>query len=141
MEWFRAMYAHGFHARHFPVADYLKHWVGTGKVTRRRYLLAENNALTLYDPQPRVEAAIRDSLSICSGSPLSSSLPRGIGHRPPAVPLSAGQASGRRRSFRHCGAAISSAPCRACACITLVSCAPHIGDSFLSTVEKEAFPS
>lgn len=47
VEWFRAMYAHGFHARHFPVADYLKHWVGTGKVTRRRYLLAENNALTL----------------------------------------------------------------------------------------------
>ena len=47
VEWFRAMYAHGLHARHFPVFQYLKHWVGTGKVTRRRYLLAEDNALSL----------------------------------------------------------------------------------------------
>ena len=82
-----------------------------------------------YDPQPRVGAAIRDRLSICSGSPPASSLPRGRGHRPPAVPLNAGRASGRRRSFRPCGAAISSAPCRAYASKTARSAWDIWGES------------
>ena len=67
--------------------------------------------LTPYDPQPRVGAAIRDGLSICSGSSSTSSLPRGIGHRPPAVPrfarderpggVGASAPAGRRSPPRH----------------------------------------
>ena len=53
--------------------------------------------------------------SVSLQASLASSLSRGIGQRPPAVPALPGRACGRRRSFRPCGAAISSAPCRACA--------------------------
>jgi hypothetical protein len=47
VEWFRGLHALGMFARHFDLKPYLKHWVGTGKVTERRYRLAEENALTL----------------------------------------------------------------------------------------------
>lgn len=47
VELFRGMHARGMHARHFEVASCLTHWVGTGKVTPRRYALAEDNALSL----------------------------------------------------------------------------------------------
>lgn len=43
--WFRQMHARGMHARHFDLTGYMKHWVGTGKNTPRRYALAEDNAL------------------------------------------------------------------------------------------------
>ena len=45
--WFRQMHARGMHARHFDIAPYMKHWVGTGKNTPRKYALAEDNALRL----------------------------------------------------------------------------------------------
>ena len=45
--WFRDMHREGLRARNFDIRPYLKHWVGTGNKTRRRYSLAENNALIL----------------------------------------------------------------------------------------------
>lgn len=42
--WFRAMHALGFHARHFDLDHHLRHWVGTGNKSPRRYALAEDNA-------------------------------------------------------------------------------------------------
>ena len=45
--WFRQMHALGMRARHFDVSHHMKHWVGTGKNTPRRYALAEDNALRL----------------------------------------------------------------------------------------------
>ena len=45
--WFRAMHALGFHARHFGLERHLRHWVGTGNKTPRRYALAEDNARRL----------------------------------------------------------------------------------------------
>lgn len=45
--WFRAMHAQGFHARHFALEHHLRHWVGTGNKTPRRYALAEDNARRL----------------------------------------------------------------------------------------------
>ena len=47
VEWFRGMHARGRHARHVDLSRHLKHWVGTGKVTARRYALAEENALKI----------------------------------------------------------------------------------------------
>lgn len=45
--WFRAMNGLGLRARHFPLGRYLKHWVGTGNNTPRRYALSEDNAFRL----------------------------------------------------------------------------------------------
>ncbi len=45
--WFRDMHALGLRARHFELQSYLKHWVGTGNKSARRYALAESNALKL----------------------------------------------------------------------------------------------
>lgn len=45
--WFRAMHARGFHARHFNLDPYLRHWVGTGNKTPRRYALMEDKARRL----------------------------------------------------------------------------------------------
>ncbi len=45
VEWFRGMHAQGMYARHVDLTRHLKHWVGTGKVTARRYLMAEEHAL------------------------------------------------------------------------------------------------
>ncbi|WP_288229161.1 hypothetical protein [uncultured Desulfovibrio sp.] len=45
--WFRDMHALGLSARHFELQSYLKHWVGTGNKSPRRYALAEANALKL----------------------------------------------------------------------------------------------
>lgn len=42
--WFRAMHAAGLHARHFDLDRHLRHWVGTGNKSARRYALAEDNA-------------------------------------------------------------------------------------------------
>lgn len=47
MSWFRVMHARGFHARHFDLDPYLRHWVGTGNKTPRRYAPAEDNARRL----------------------------------------------------------------------------------------------
>lgn len=47
VEWFRGLHKRGLRARHFELKPYLKHWVGTGKVTPKQYLLAEENALKL----------------------------------------------------------------------------------------------
>ena len=47
VEWFRGMHARGRFARHVDLSRHLKHWVGTGKVTPRRYALAEENALKI----------------------------------------------------------------------------------------------
>ena len=47
VEWFRGMHARGRYARHVDLSRHLKHWVGTGKVTARRYALAEENALKI----------------------------------------------------------------------------------------------
>lgn len=47
VEWFRGLHKLGLRARHMDLTPYLKHWVGTGKVTPRRYTLAEENALAL----------------------------------------------------------------------------------------------
>lgn len=47
VEWFRGMHALGRFARHLDLSRHLKHWVGTGKVTARRYALAEENALKI----------------------------------------------------------------------------------------------
>lgn len=47
VEWFRAMHSLGLRAKHVPLSRYLKHWVGTGKVTERLYRQAEDNALHL----------------------------------------------------------------------------------------------
>ena len=47
VEWFRGMHARGRYARHIDLSRHLKHWVGTGKVTARRYALAEENALKI----------------------------------------------------------------------------------------------
>ena len=41
------MHARGRFARHVDLSRHLKHWVGTGKVTARRYALAEENALKI----------------------------------------------------------------------------------------------
>ena len=49
--WFRDMHALGLRARHFELTRYLKHWVGTGNKTPRRYALAELNALELLQRQ------------------------------------------------------------------------------------------
>lgn len=49
VEWFRGMHRQGMHAKHADLSRYMKHWVGTGKVTARRYLLAEANALRLLE--------------------------------------------------------------------------------------------
>ena len=71
--------------------------------------------LAPYDPQPRVGAAIPDGqhgYARRTVGLLSAARQRAFG-----LPLSrahAGRASVRRRSFRPCGAAISSAPCLAC---------------------------
>ena len=51
VEWFRGLHKEGMRARHFELKPYLKHWVGTGKVTPKRYLLAEENALALLRRQ------------------------------------------------------------------------------------------
>ena len=45
--WFRAMHALGFRARHFDLTRYLRHWVGTGKMSASRYTMAEDNARKL----------------------------------------------------------------------------------------------
>ena len=45
--WFRAMHALGFHARHFAIRHYLRHWVGTGHKSALRYTQAEDNARRL----------------------------------------------------------------------------------------------
>jgi hypothetical protein len=47
VEWFRGLHALGMRAGHFDINPYMKHWVGTGKVTERKYRLAEENALGL----------------------------------------------------------------------------------------------
>ncbi len=45
--WFRDMHSHGFHARHFDMHGYIKHWVGTGNNTPHKYAINENNALLI----------------------------------------------------------------------------------------------
>ncbi|MCR5815052.1 MAG: hypothetical protein K6G15_11265 [Desulfovibrio sp.] len=45
--WFRAMHAHGLHAKHFATAGWLEHWVGTGHKSRLRYTQAEEHAKAL----------------------------------------------------------------------------------------------
>lgn len=45
--WFRDMHARGFHAKHFNLKGYIKHWVGTGNNTPHRYAINENNALAI----------------------------------------------------------------------------------------------
>lgn len=47
--WFRAMHALGFRARHFDHTRYLRHWVGTGKMSASRYTVAEDNARKLLE--------------------------------------------------------------------------------------------
>lgn len=42
--WLRDMHKKGFHARHFDVKPFLKHWVGTGNNTPIRYARSEANA-------------------------------------------------------------------------------------------------
>ena len=49
--WFRAMHALGLRARHFDHTRYLRHWVGTGKMTASRYTMAEDNARKLLEKQ------------------------------------------------------------------------------------------
>lgn len=49
--WFRAMHALGFRARHFDYKRYLRHWVGTGKMSASRYTMAEDNARKLLEKQ------------------------------------------------------------------------------------------
>ena len=46
--WFRDMHSHGFHARHFDMHGYIKHWVGTGNNTPHKYAINENNALLIF---------------------------------------------------------------------------------------------
>ena len=62
------------------------------------------------------------------------------GVRTPAVPHSAGQASVRRRSFRPCGAAISSAPCPAYAGKAVSSFLPTNDNPPLMQGRKNSFP-
>lgn len=45
--WFRAMHARGFAAKNFDLKQYMKHFVGTGNNTPRKYALQEDNALKL----------------------------------------------------------------------------------------------
>ncbi|MBQ9405442.1 MAG: hypothetical protein IJU37_01730 [Desulfovibrio sp.] len=62
VEWFRGMHAHGMYARHVDLRRHLKHWVGTGKVTARRYLMAEENALQILEAKyPEYCAWLRES--------------------------------------------------------------------------------
>lgn len=49
--WFRAMHALGFRARHFDHTRFLRHWVGTGKMSASRYTMAEDNARKLLEKQ------------------------------------------------------------------------------------------
>lgn len=49
--WFRAMHALGFRARHFDHTRYLRHWIGTGKMSASRYTMAEDNARKLLEKQ------------------------------------------------------------------------------------------
>lgn len=49
--WFRAMHALGFRARHFDHTRYLRHWVGTGKMSASRYTMAEDNARKLLEKE------------------------------------------------------------------------------------------
>lgn len=45
VEWFRALNLAGLTAKHFDIAPYMKHWVGTGNKTPVRYAHNEENAL------------------------------------------------------------------------------------------------
>lgn len=45
--WFKNMHEHGFKARHFNLHGYIKHWVGTGNNTARKYMINENNAFSI----------------------------------------------------------------------------------------------
>ncbi|MBO4301107.1 MAG: hypothetical protein J5861_05850, partial [Desulfovibrio sp.] len=61
VEWFRGMHEYGMHARHVDLWRHIKHWVGTGKITARRYLMAEENALQILEEQyPDYCAWLRD---------------------------------------------------------------------------------
>ncbi|WP_297671886.1 hypothetical protein [uncultured Desulfovibrio sp.] len=62
VEWFRGMHARGMHARHVDLSRYIRHWVGTGKVTARRYLMAEDNALNILEKEhPEYCAWLRET--------------------------------------------------------------------------------
>lgn len=42
--WFKGMHAHNLRAKHIDVKEYVQHWVGSGKMTRIKYIKAEENA-------------------------------------------------------------------------------------------------
>lgn len=67
VEWFRGMHRHGLFARHVDISRHIKHWVGTGKVTARRYALAEENALRILRIQfPEYCAWLRNATGLKS---------------------------------------------------------------------------
>lgn len=47
--WFRGMNGLGLRARHLDVNQYMKHWVGTGKKTRKKHNQAEDNARLILE--------------------------------------------------------------------------------------------
>ncbi len=47
--WFRELNRRGLRAKHLDIAPYLKHWVGNGKMTRAKYLKAEDNARRILE--------------------------------------------------------------------------------------------
>lgn len=49
--WFRGLNRAGLAARHMDIRPYLRHWVGNGKMTRQKYLRAEQNARTILEKQ------------------------------------------------------------------------------------------
>lgn len=42
--WFKGMHKHNLTAKHMDVSKYMQHWIGTGKMTRIKYVKAEKNA-------------------------------------------------------------------------------------------------
>ena len=94
--------------------------------------------LAPYDPQPRVGAAIPDGQHDYAGNalcPLPAARQRAFGL--PLPRAHAGRASVRRRSFRPCGAAISSAPCHAYTSKAVASFLPTNGMSSLNAERKK----
>ena len=49
--WFRDLNRLGLRARHMDIQPYLTHWVGNGKMTRIKYLRAEENARIILERQ------------------------------------------------------------------------------------------
>lgn len=43
--WFKGMHVQGKIAKHFDIHSYMSHWVGSGKMTHRKYIKAEENAM------------------------------------------------------------------------------------------------